>query len=63
MLHPAGLTFFSEINNETQPIDAKSVAVKVAAESEITTFASVTIDTTVNRGNLRVDSISSFYNL
>ena len=63
MLHPAGLTFFSEINNETQPIDAKSVAVKVASESEITTFASVTIDTTVNRGNLRVDSISSFYNL
>lgn len=63
MLHPAGLSFFSEINNETQPIDTKSVAAKVTSDLEIETFASVTVDSAIKRGNLRVDSVSSFYNL
>lgn len=63
MLHPAGLTFFSEINNETQPVDTKSVAAKVTSDLEIETFASVTVDTAIRRGNIKVDSVSSYYNL
>lgn len=63
MLHPAGLTFFSEINNETQPVDARSVSPKITSDLELDTFALITADSTTNSGNIRVDSVSSLYNL
>jgi len=72
VLHPAGLSVFSEINNETMPYNAKSLEVKVTNDTEIDTFSSITIDNLVLRasnttskvsGNLTVDSVTSLFNL
>ena len=68
VLHPAGLSVFSEINNETMPYNAKSLEVKVTNDTEIDTFSSITIDNPALRAssassNLRVDSVTSLFNL
>jgi len=68
VLHPAGLSLFSEINNETMPYNAKSLEVKVTNDTEIDTFSSITIDNPALRAssassNLRVDSVTSLFNL
>jgi hypothetical protein len=72
VLHPAGLSVFSEINNETMPYNAKSLEVKATNDTEIITFSSITIDNSTLfasntkskvSGNLTVDSVTSLFNL
>ena len=68
VLHPAGLSVFSEINNETMPYNAQSLEVKATNDTEIDTFSSITIDNLVLRAsdassNLTVDSVTSLFNL
>jgi hypothetical protein len=68
VLHPAGLSVFSEINNETMPYNARSLEVKVTNDTEIDTFSSITIDNPALRAssassNLTVDSVTSLFNL
>jgi hypothetical protein len=68
VLHPAGLSVFSEINNETMPFNAKTLEVKVTNDTEIDTFSSITIDNPTLRAsdassNLTVDSVTSLFNL
>lgn len=72
VLHPAGLSLFSEINNETMPYDVRSLEAKATNDTEIDTFSSVTIDNstlfasnTSSRvsSNLTVDSVTSLFNL
>jgi hypothetical protein len=72
VLHPAGLSVFSEINNETMPYNAKSLEVKATNDTEINTFSSITIDnSTLLASNtkskisstLTVDSVTSLFNL
>jgi hypothetical protein len=72
VLHPAGLSLFSEINNETMPYDVRSLEVKATNDTEIDTFSSITIDnSTLLASNTRsrisstltVDSVTSLFNL
>lgn len=68
VLHPAGLSVFSEINNETMPYNAKSLEVKVTNDTEIDTFSSITIDNPTLRASnasnsLTADSVTSLFNL
>jgi hypothetical protein len=72
VLHPAGLSVFSEINNETMPYNTKSLEVKATNDTEIITFSSITIDNSTLfasntkskvSGNLTVDSVTSLFNL
>jgi hypothetical protein len=72
VLHPAGLSLFSEINNETMPYDVRSLEAKATNDTEIETFSSITIDNlsllasnTKSRvsSNLTVDSVTSLFNL
>lgn len=72
VLHPAGLSLFSEINNETKPYDVRSLEAKATNDTEIETFSSITIDNstllasnTQSRvsSNLTVDSVTSLFNL
>lgn len=66
LLHPAGMTLFSEINNETDPTEVLSLEVKTTENIIIRTIDSFTVDDTeVNAGNttyagenLTVDSLS-----
>lgn len=73
VLHPAGLSIFSEINNETFPEQTNSVSAKVANDAEISTFFTLSTDlrrTTLNASNTRVqnapitvDLVTLTYNL
>jgi|694.fasta_scaffold01688_17 hypothetical protein len=68
VLHPAGLSVFSEINNETMPYNAKSLEVKVTNDTEIDTFSAITIDNPALRASnasnsLTADSVTSLFNL
>jgi hypothetical protein len=68
VLHPAGLSVFSEINNETMTYNAQSLEVKVTNDTEIDTFSSITIDNPLLRASdassdLTVDSVTSLFNL
>jgi len=72
MLHPAGLSIFSEINNETLPTNTQKIETITAGETDIQTFATITADVTkLNAGNTRtptisplvVDAVSALYNL
>jgi len=72
MLHPAGLSIFSEINNETLPSNTQKIETITAGDADIQTFATITADVTkLNAGNtqtptipaLVVDAVSALYNL
>jgi hypothetical protein len=71
LLHPAGLTIFSEINNETIPSEILSLEVKSVEETSISFADYATIDdneldasTTFYGGsNVRVDSLTFSFNL
>lgn len=72
ILHPAGLTIFSEINNETKPESILSLEIKATDDTEIDTYFPITIDSqNVLASNTRsrtdstftVDSITSSFNL
>ena len=72
MLHPAGLSIFSEINNETLPSNTQKIETITAGDADIQTFATITADVTkLNAGNTRtptiptlvVDAVSALYNL
>jgi hypothetical protein len=56
ILHPAGLTIFSEINNETKPEDIISLGVKVVDEIESEINIEITADEPgVYASNTRID--------
>lgn len=72
ILHPAGLTIFSEINNETKPESILSLEITATDDTEIDTYFPVTVDSQgVLASNTRsktdstftVDSITSSFNL
>jgi hypothetical protein len=72
MLHPAGLSIFSEINNETLPSTTQKIAAITAGDTDLQTFATITADITkLNASNtqtpnipaLYVDAVSALYNL
>lgn len=72
ILHPAGLTIFSEINNETKPESVISLGIKATDDIEIDTYYAITVDSqtilasnTTSRtdSSFTVDSISSLFNL
>jgi hypothetical protein len=72
MLHPAGLSIISEINNETLPSNTQKIETITAGDADIQTFATITADVTkLNAGNtqtptipaLVVDAVSALYNL
>jgi len=52
VLHPAGFALFSEINNETDPNYMNDVSVNSADDSEIFTFSTTTIDSTLGFFNI-----------
>ena len=52
LLHPAGLTAFSEINNETDPNYISNVSINSTGDSEILTYSTVTIDSTLGPFNV-----------
>jgi len=47
VLHPAGFALFSEINNETDPNFISNVSINSTDDSEIFTFSTTTIDSTL----------------
>lgn len=72
ILHPAGLTIFSEINNETQPESILSLEIKATEDTEIETYFAVTVDSqgilasntrSTTDSSFTVDSITSPFNL
>lgn len=71
LLHPAGMTIFGEINNETTPTEVLSLEVKSTEDTVIGLIDFLTVDDTeVNAGNtiyagsnLTVDSLSLSFNL
>jgi hypothetical protein len=72
VLHPAGLSIFSEINNETLPSTTQKIAAITAGDTDLQTFATITADITkLNASNtqtpnipaLYVDAVSALYNL
>jgi hypothetical protein len=72
MLHPAGLSIFSEINNETLPSSTPKIVTAATNDAEIQTFAVITADiskldasetATPNIPELKVDAVSALYNL
>jgi len=52
VLHPAGFALFSEINNETDPNYMNDVSVNSPDDSEIFTFSTTTIDSTLGFFNV-----------
>jgi hypothetical protein len=48
LLHPAGMTIFGEINNETSPLEMSNLSVKVASETEIVEQDFLTVDDSIN---------------
>jgi hypothetical protein len=48
LLHPAGLTIFGEINNETSPLEMSNLAVKAVADTEILEQDFLTVDDNIN---------------
>jgi hypothetical protein len=55
VLHPAGFALFSEINNETDPNHMNDVSVNSPNDSEIFTYSTTTVDSTIgffNVGNI-----------
>jgi hypothetical protein len=55
VLHPAGFALFSEINNETDPNHMNDVSVNSPNDSEIFTYSTTTVDSTLgffNVGNV-----------
>jgi len=71
LLHPAGLTIFSEINNETIPGEILNLEVKSVEETSISYADYATIDDTeidasttfYSGSNVRVDSLTFSFNL
>ena len=71
LLHPAGMTIFGEINNETAPSEVLSLEVKSTEDTVLGLVDFLTVDDTeVNAGNtvyaganLTVDSLSLSFNL
>jgi hypothetical protein len=72
MLHPAGLSIFSEINNETLPSNTKKIEAITAGDTDIQSFAIISADVTKLDASetatptipaLHVDSVSATYNL
>lgn len=64
MLHPAGFSIFSEINNETNPNSVKSVSAVAQGNTVISTYSTIdstlpwTTDfTTINAGNVYVNNL------
>ena len=52
VLHPAGFALFSEINNETDPNNMNDVSIKSTDDSEIFTYSTITIDSTLGSFNV-----------
>jgi hypothetical protein len=52
VLHPAGFALFSEINNETDPNNMNDVSVKPLNDSEIFTYSTTTVDSTLGFFNV-----------
>ena len=52
VLHPAGFALFSEINNETDPNHMNNVAVTSPNDSEIFTYSTTTVDSTLGFFNV-----------
>jgi hypothetical protein len=72
MLHPAGLSIFSEINNETLPSNTPKIVTAATNDAEIQTFAVITADiskldaseiSTPTITALKVDAVSALYNI
>ena len=52
VLHPAGFALFSEINNETDPNHMNDVSVSSPNDSEIFTYSTTTVDSTLGFFNV-----------
>ena len=66
VLHPAGFALFSEINNETNPNFISNVSINSTGDSEIFTFSTTTIDSTLgffNASNVTFSNATGTYPL
>jgi hypothetical protein len=52
VLHPAGFALFSEINNETDPNNINDVRVNSPNDSEVFTYSTTTVDSTLGFFNV-----------